>query len=272
MLEPGRPRLSPRLATVAACVLPGRPLADVGTDHAYIPVTLVTAGTVPAAVATEVNAQPATAARAAITGAGLTDRIAMRLGSGLSVLTPGEAATIVIAGMGGQLIRDILEQGQAVAASAARLVLQPMRDHLAVRHWLWGHRWVLVDERLAQEGQHMYTIIVAERAADAMATTATGAVDAAAIATRAVGASEAAALAAQIGVPAELVSEFGPLILAKPEPLAEALIARELAEANEVLNRLETLGHDGRGRRALLQTRIVQLSRIIAWLKTRGHR
>jgi tRNA A22 N-methylase len=268
MLEPRRPSLSPRLATVAACVLPGRTLADIGTDHAYIPVSLVAAGAVPAAVATEINAQPAAAARTAIAGAGLADRIAMRLGSGLSVLTPGEAATIVIAGMGGQLIRDILDQGQAVAASAMRLVLQPMRDHLAVRYWLWGHGWVLVDEHLAQEGQHIYTIIVAERATDGGA----AATDAAAIAAHAVGASEAAALAGQICVPVELVSELGPLVLAKPEPLAGALVARELAEANEVLNRLATLAHDGRGRRALLQVRVAQLDRIATWLRTHGHR
>lgn len=268
MLESGRPSLSPRLTAVAACVLPGRPLADIGTDHAYVPVTLVAAGDVPAAVATEVHAQPAASARATIANAGLADRIAVRFGSGLSVLAPSEAATIVIAGMGGQLIRDILDQGQAIAATATRLVLQPMRDHLAVRYWLWEHGWVLVDERLAQEGQHIYTIIVAERAVDRCAP----AVDASASMATAVGAGEAAALAAQIRVPAELVSALGPLVLGKPEPLAESLVAREFAEANEVLNRLATLEHDGRGRRALLQTRVDHLVRVATWLKARGNR
>ncbi len=101
-------KLSKRLATIAALVPPGGRLADIGTDHAYLPVYLVTEGIVPSAVAGEVNEGPFRAAGEALARVGLADRISLRFGDGLAVLAPGEADTAVIAGMGGQTIVDIL--------------------------------------------------------------------------------------------------------------------------------------------------------------------
>ncbi len=83
-----------------------------------------------------------------------------RLGNGLSVLRPGEADTIIIAGMGGLLIGDILEQGEAVARKASTLVLQPMVAQEELRRWLISNNYCIKEEDLVREDKRIYEIIV----------------------------------------------------------------------------------------------------------------
>jgi tRNA (adenine22-N1)-methyltransferase len=156
-------KLGERLNAIAALVPEGKPLADIGTDHAYLPVTLLKEGKIPSAIAVEVHEGPYQAAREAIHRSGVQDRISLRFGDGLTPLSPGEAGTVVIAGMGGSTIIDILNGEPEVTASIARLVLQPMLAAAAVRRWLLAHNWHIVDEMLVTDEDRLYEIIAAER-------------------------------------------------------------------------------------------------------------
>ena len=104
-------KLSKRLETVASFVPKGSNIADIGTDHGYVPIYLVREGQAEHAVAMDVRKGPLERARAHVAEAGLGSRIDVRLSDGLAGLKPGEADCVVIAGMGGELIIHILEEG-----------------------------------------------------------------------------------------------------------------------------------------------------------------
>ncbi len=153
--------LTPRLMAIAEAVLPEKPMADIGTDHGYLPVELVRSGKIPNAIAADINAMPLEKAKGCIREAGVEDRIETRLGSGLSVLKPGEVSTIVMAGMGGYLIRDLLAAEKEIAEKAECLILQPMNNGAILRHYLEEHGFKIIDERIAKEAPRVYEIIVA---------------------------------------------------------------------------------------------------------------
>lgn len=152
--------LSPRLAAVAEYVLPGAPMADIGTDHAYLPCFLVQSGHIPGAVAADILPGPLEAARATVAEAGLTDRVELRLGNGLRVLKPGDVTTATICGMGGPLIAEILAAGPT--EELQRLVLQPMGGEERLREWLAANGWRLMAERLVEDAGRIYVIMAAE--------------------------------------------------------------------------------------------------------------
>ena len=154
--------LDDRLAAVARWVLPGETMADIGTDHAFLPCRLVSEGICSKAVASDVAQGPYERARQVVAEQGLSEKISVRLGSGLSVLQPKEVKTIVMAGMGGRLICELLQAEPEVASSAGRLVLQPQRNPEHVRGWLAGHGWRIIADDLAKDGKMWYNIIVAE--------------------------------------------------------------------------------------------------------------
>jgi len=157
-------QLSKRLAAVAAYVLPGGTLADIGTDHALLPTALAQRGTIPRAVAGDVHAGPLQAAERQVAAAGLAERIDTRLGDGLAVLRPGEAQTITIAGMGGGTIVDILSGGTPALTGVRRLVLQPNVGERLVRAWLRDRGWKLVAETLLKEDGLLYEVLAADAA------------------------------------------------------------------------------------------------------------
>src|SRR5699024_7353656 len=103
--------LSKRLNAVASLVTDGYRLADIGTDHAYIPIFLVSTGKIPAAVAMDVNRGPLLRAEENIRTYGLEKRIATRISDGFAALEKNEADSAVIAGMGGLLTIRILKEG-----------------------------------------------------------------------------------------------------------------------------------------------------------------
>lgn len=154
--------LSKRLLAIAELTAPYGRVADIGSDHAYLPVYLLSAGKAAFAVAGEVNPGPLAAAKQTILAAGLGDRIDARLGDGLQVLSPGEVEVAVLAGMGGAMIEAILMESPAVAASLRRLVCQPMNGAAGLREWLLAHGWKLVAEELVLEDGRLYEIMAAE--------------------------------------------------------------------------------------------------------------
>ena len=158
-------QLDARLAAIAAFVPHGTTLADIGADHAYLAATLVMKGIAWRAVVGDLSAGACAAARRTALTQRLTREIDVRQGDGLSVLTPGEAESIVIAGMGGALIAEILSGAPAVLTSVQTLVLQPMNGAAKLRRWLYTNGWDIVDETLARAGGHLYEIIRAEHGA-----------------------------------------------------------------------------------------------------------
>lgn len=135
-------------------------LADIGTDHAYLPAHLVEVGRIPRAIAGDILPGPLEAARATVVQAGLADRIELRLGPGLKILRPGEVACATICGMGGPLIAEIL--GDGPVDGIRRLILQPMAGEEHVRAWLARHGWRLVAEELVEDAGRLYVILAAE--------------------------------------------------------------------------------------------------------------
>lgn len=155
-------KLSKRLTAIANLVPRGDVVADIGSDHALLPVYLVVNGISPRVIAGELNAGPFEAATSQVRAAGLSDRIDVRRGDGLTVLEPGEVDTITIAGMGGALIVDILQQGLDRLTDVRSLILQPNVAEDAVRRWLAEHDYMLLDEQIIMEDGITYPILYAE--------------------------------------------------------------------------------------------------------------
>ena len=153
-----------RLLCIADLVRPGRRLADIGTDHAYLPVALVGSGKCPSALACDVRKGPLQNAKKAVEAAGLQDRIECRLGDGLSVVGPDEADEIVIAGMGGETIAAILAACPWSAAPGRRYLLQPMTHAEDLRRHLFAAGFEIGRELTVAVGRHVYLIIEATAA------------------------------------------------------------------------------------------------------------
>ena len=133
-------------------------IADIGTDHAYIPIALTEKGI--KVIATDINPGPLENARKNIERKGLA--IELRLGAGLSAINLGECEEIIIAGMGGELIQKILSD-DLEKAYAARLLLQPMKQQAELRRFLLENGFEIVKEDLAKEGQKIYNLIIARQ-------------------------------------------------------------------------------------------------------------
>ncbi|KLI02179.1 tRNA (adenine(22)-N(1))-methyltransferase [Sporolactobacillus inulinus] len=152
--------LSPRLDCVLHFVPRVECLADIGSDHAHLPCRAVQIGRVDSAIAGEVRPGPLYQSTVNVAKQGLQDRIDVRLGDGLDVLREqGEASAISIAGMGGELIADILERGKKKIGKKTVLILQPNSREPRVRRWLDHNGWIISDEAIVNEGHHVYEVI-----------------------------------------------------------------------------------------------------------------
>lgn len=157
-------KLSRRLEAVASYVPQGARLADVGSDHAYLPLFLVEQGRIDFAVAGEVVQGPYQSALQNVEQAGQSDKISVRLANGLAAVElDDQVSTVTIAGMGGRLIAEILEDGKDKLGSVERLVLQPNNREDDVRRWLLAHDFQLVAEEILEENDKIYEILVAEK-------------------------------------------------------------------------------------------------------------
>ena len=152
--------LSPRLAAVGRLVPPGLPLVDVGTDHAYLPAALVQMGRIPSAVAADLRQGPLSRARETVREHGLTAKITFRLCDGLTGIRPEEAGSVAIAGMGGETIAHILAAAPWVRERAVPLILQPMSSQSDLRLWLQQNGYAIAGEKLAREGDAIYTVML----------------------------------------------------------------------------------------------------------------
>ncbi|WP_105145417.1 tRNA (adenine(22)-N(1))-methyltransferase [Streptococcus suis] len=156
-------KLSRRLEAVASYVPQGARLADVGSDHAYLPLFLVEQGRIDFAIAGEVVQGPYQSALQNVEQTGQTDKIAVRLANGLAAVElADQVTTVTIAGMGGRLIAEILEAGKNKLGSVERLVLQPNNREDDVRRWLEKNGFRLVAEKILEENGKLYEVLVAE--------------------------------------------------------------------------------------------------------------
>lgn len=141
----------------------GRTVADIGTDHAYIPVQLAKGNLADRIIATDVNKGPLNAAENNVIANGVEGKVELRLGSGLLPVKVGECDTIIIAGMGGELISTILEEGESVAKSADTLLLQPMNSQDLLRSYLSKNGYQILKEDITTEGFKVYNLIIARK-------------------------------------------------------------------------------------------------------------
>lgn len=151
--------LSRRLRCVAGLVPKGCRLADVGTDHGYIPIYLVKKGVCQTAIAADIKKGPLARAQEHITQYGLERQIEVRLSDGLGNVAPGEADCMVAAGMGGALTIHILEQGSEVVSKMQACILQPQSEIAKVRKYLWEHGFCIEKEDMVFEDGRFYPMM-----------------------------------------------------------------------------------------------------------------
>lgn len=197
---------------------PGSILADVGTDHGYVPIALAQRKAIPRAIALDLRSGPLAHAKENIARFGLADVIETRLSDGVEALMPGEAETIVIAGMGGGVVVHILTRGDAVCKAARELILQPQSEIVRVRKHLIEHGYSIADENMIYEDGKYYPIM------------------------RVMGSSgddreEKKATAGEI--PADLAYLYGSCLLAMRHPVLLEYLQKEQIKLQAIENRLK---------------------------------
>ena len=153
-------RIGKRLEAIGRLVQPYSSLADIGTDHAYLPVWLIKNRIIHHAIAADIAAGPCSAARATIAQYGLQLLVDVRRGDGLQVLEPGEVANIILAGMGSATMIDILEARPRVVQCLNSIILQPMTGAPQLRQWAQQNGYAISAESLCKDAGRFYVAMV----------------------------------------------------------------------------------------------------------------
>lgn len=159
-------QLSERLTKIASMVTAGNCLADVGTDHGYVPIYLLENQVIPRAIAMDINEGPLKRAQLHIAESGFQQHIETRISDGLAALKTGEADSVVIAGMGGPLMIKILSDHPEVTASLEELILQPQSEIAEVRIWLYEQGYEITEEHMVYEEGKYYPMFRAVKNGD----------------------------------------------------------------------------------------------------------
>lgn len=155
-------KLSKRLQRVAEYIPDGAVIADIGSDHAYLPCYAVLNHIASRAIAGEITDGPFLSAKQQVEKLNLSSHISVRQGDGLEVIQKGEVDAITIAGMGGSLIAHILESGKDKLTGKERLILQPNIHAIHIREWLHKEGYALVSEKILEEDGKCYEVLAAE--------------------------------------------------------------------------------------------------------------
>lgn len=159
--------LSLRLRRIASMVDKCECMADIGTDHGYIPIYLIKNNVCDRAIASDVNKGPVEKAKFNVRIEDLEGNIDCRLGGGLTTVSEGEVQGIVIAGMGGNLIRDIIEERLYIFKESKFAVLQPVQNPEVLREYIYKSGYKIIDEELCIDDNRFYEIIKVNYAAEA---------------------------------------------------------------------------------------------------------
>lgn len=149
--------LSVRLKAIADCVPEGTIVADIGTDHAFLPVELIASGKIKRAYACDIGTGPLEHARATVAEAGLQAQISLILTPGLEKV-PQDAQVAVIAGMGWMTAKEILENDFERLGQFQRILVQVNREVASLRRWIMDHGFEIVTEKLVHD-RHYYQIV-----------------------------------------------------------------------------------------------------------------
>lgn len=152
--------LDERLSLCASFVREGAALADIGTDHAYLPVWLMLNGKIRSAVAADVRKGPLENAISNIEKSGVSDKVTAVLSDGLDNILPEQADDIVIAGMGGELMVKIIDRTEWLRNSDKKLILQPMTRADYLRRYLWGNGFVIESEKACISCGKAYSVML----------------------------------------------------------------------------------------------------------------
>ncbi|WP_406242265.1 tRNA (adenine(22)-N(1))-methyltransferase [Tissierella carlieri] len=156
-------KLSERLLTLANLVPKNSIVADIGTDHGYIPAYLIENKISKKVIGTDISKGSLDKIIEYVKELGFEDKIDSRLGDGLEVIKPYEVDTVIIAGMGGLLIRDILEKHKEISNSIIDFILQPMVAAKELRQYLIENNFEIIKEELVKEENKYYEIIHAKK-------------------------------------------------------------------------------------------------------------
>lgn len=227
-------QLSQRLSSVASMVTAGNCLADVGTDHGYVPIYLYERNIIPHAIAMDVNKGPLERAALHIAESGMKEAIETRLSDGLTALKPGEADSVVIAGMGGPLIIRILSAHPEVTESLKELILQPQSEISEVRIWLYEQGYEIIEEHMVFEDGKYYPMFKAVKNPEAEKLT-------------------------------DLEYKYGKVsVLGEPEVL-RAYLVREIANKQNILQKLnEETTEKSKGRAVEIKALLAELEEMLS--------
>lgn len=156
--------LGQRLETALKMTLPAGDtacVADIGCDHGRLIVTMLERMPLRTGIAADISAPSLEKTRMLAQRRGTGDRLSVRLGAGLSVLEPDEADAVILCGMGGELIAELLEKGETVLKGVKRIVCQPMRGTEELRRFLWENGWSIEEDVVVQEGRRLYEVLSA---------------------------------------------------------------------------------------------------------------
>ncbi len=151
------------MASVADLVITGEPMADIGSDHALLPCHLVSEGHCPWAICVELGDGPYQRTLRAVSMNNLTHLIEVRQGNGLEALNPNEVKTVVLAGMGGNTIMDILKRSSSKTESFNRMVLQPMNALAELRYHASLNGWRIERETVVKDGDYYINLVLNPR-------------------------------------------------------------------------------------------------------------
>lgn len=232
--------MSERLLMNASLVPKCRVLADIGCDHAYTCLYLVAKGVCTYALAVDVKSGPLLRAKENINRYGFSDRIKTRLSDGLSKISLGEADCILISGMGGPLIIDILKEGWEKANSAKVLILQPQSEIEKVREFLHKTGYQITAEDMCSEEGKFYTVMRAKRGGKPVA---------------------------KPNLSQNILYQYGPCLLAEKHPVLKAYVMREITGKQMLVQKLAGQSSDGAKKRLFeIKEEIVQLLWVLDFL------
>lgn len=226
-------QLSKRLAKVGEFVPSQARLADIGSDHAYLPVRLMLAKKISYAVCGEVVRGPYESALNQVTLQGLADNITVRLADGLFAIEPSDKIdTITICGMGGTLIKQILLEGKERITGEELLILQPNVGEATLRKYLVANGYSIIAEEILEENKKIYEIIVAKKLIQPMSL------------------NEAQYL-------------FGPLLMQEKSPVFIKKWQRELMQRQRVLQQLQNSAQNHDEKIAELQVEMKLIEEVL---------